>query len=686
MLINHVMTVRIMSLLPGICLAACLSAHAQTPEPANWERIETRRYTLHEGFWKPRLRHLVTRHVPFIMDMVEHNRSQCPKKNAFARFQAAAERKAGRQAENPCRHNWSDAVVLNTFESMCWALAVDPQDDPEMASAQNKIREGIERWIPVLLGAQEPDGYLCTNVTMSGFRRFVSPVPAKPGAVVPDEMREDNHEGYLMGYFIECAIAHYHVTEGRDLRLYHAARKGADLFCDTIGDPPKLAWQPDHSGLEMAMARFSQLVDQIEGRGAGDKYLQFARWLLHQRGVRPPHTDAFRQKDKPLAVQREPYGHAVMWGYLYAGAADVARMTRDRQLGDSSDRLWHSLVNGGKMYLTGGIGSRNEEFGPMNELPNDALLGESCANIANLYFQQNMNLLRADARYADLAEIVLYNGVLGALALNDAKWQYFNPLDQTGEPAMACRQNQRTDCCMGNLPRTLLRLPSWIYARSEDGIVVNQFVASSVTLEDVAGTQVRLSQKTEYPWNGRVAIEVFPAAASRFSIRVRMPARQIGALYSATPQLSGILAIKVNGQGIKPPNEHGYAIIDRKWSEGDLIEIEMPLQPVRVRCDPRVVANQRRVALQYGPLIYNIESVDLPAGVFSDEVELSAGAALDAEWNADLLGGVMTIRGTFADGTPLRAIPHYARMNRLPATRGEREKRKVRSVVWIKES
>jgi DUF1680 family protein len=165
-----------------------------------------------------------------------------------------------------------------------------------------------------------------------------------------------------------------------------------------------------------------------------------------------------------------------------------------------------------------------------------------------------------------------------------------------------------------------------------------------------------------------------------------MPARQIGALYSATPQLSGILAIKVNGQGIKPPNERGYAIIDRKWSEGDLIEIEMPLQPVRVRCDPRVVANQRRVALQYGPLIYNIESVDLPAGVFSDEVELSAGAALDAEWNADLLGGVMTIRGTFADGTPLRAIPHYARMNRLPATRGEREKRKVRSVVWIKES
>lgn len=664
-------------------LGTCLSAPAETPGHAHWERIETRRYALHEGFWKPRVRHLVVSYVPFIMDVIENDKSPW---KIFARYKAVAERRLGRNVPNPCVHNWAETTLLNTFESMCWALTVDPQGDAEMIAAQEKIRAGVERWIPVILGAQEPDGYLCTDVQMRGFPRFVSPRIAgvRQGEKQPEELAEDHHEGYMMGYFIECAIAHYHATDGKDLRMYHAAKKGADLFCDTIGDPPKLAWQPDHEELEQALARFSLLVDEIEGAGAGRKYLKLAKWLLDNRGVTTPHTDAYRQKNKPLTQQKEPYGHAVMFAYLYAGAADVARLNGDKVLADSADRVWERLVNS-KLYLNGGIGSKNEEFGPAYDLPNDALMAETCGSIGNLLFQQNLNLLHADARFADLAEIILYNGILGAVALDEPKWQYFNPLDQKQGGHPTCRHNKKPDCCMGNISRTLLRLPSWIYARSKDGLVVNQFIASTVMLDDVAGTRVLINQQTDYPWNGKIVMTVTPDKKARFGIRIRMPGRWPGDLYVTTPATCGDFSIRLNGQAIAAAGERGYALIDREWSRGDRIEIEMPLQPMRVKCDPRVAANAGRVALQYGPLVYNIESVDLPGGVTPDDVALSPSSPLGAEWDADHLGGVMTIRGKFAGGEPLRAIPYYARMNRLSADAGQAI-RPVRSLVWIKES
>lgn len=666
----------------GACLVRFAPAHAALVGLAHWERVETRRYALHDGFWKPRVRHLVVSYVPFIMDVIENDKSPW---KIFARYKAVAARRLGGNVPNPCVHNWAEATLLNTFESMCWALTVDPQGDAGMIGAQEKIRAGVERWIPVILGAQEPDGYLCTDVQMRGFPRFASPQISGvwQGEKKPQENAEDHHEGYMMGYFIECAIAHYHATGGQDLRMYRAAKKGADLFCDTIGAPPKLAWQPDHEELEQALARFSLLTDEIEGAGAGRKYLELAKWLLENRGVTPPHSDAYRQKNKPLTRQDEPYGHAVMFAYLYAGAADVARLSGDKALADSADRVWERLVNS-KLYLNGGIGSKNEEFGRAFDLPNDSLMAETCGSIGNLLFQQNLNLLHADAKFADLAEVILYNGILGAVALDQPKWQYFNQLDQKQGEHLIGRQNKKPDCCMGNISRTLLRLPTWIYARSRDGIVVNQFIASTVQLDDIAGTRVLIKQQTDYPWSGKTALTVTPDKKAMFSVRIRMPGRRPGDLYVNTPPNCGGFSIRLNGQAIAAVCERGYVIIEREWSKGDRIESDFPMQPMRVRCDPRVAANDGRVALQYGPLVYAIESVDLPGGVSADEVALSSNTPLGTEWHADLLGGVMIIRGTFDNGKTLRAIPYYARMNRLSADAGMAV-RPVRSLVWIKE-
>jgi DUF1680 family protein len=656
-------------------LACCLPVHGH----AGWERVEVERYTVDSPFWSPRIRHLIVDYVPFIMDMIENDRSDW---KIFARYRAVAVRRSGKDAPNPCVHNWAETTLLNTFESMCWALTVDPQGDPEMLAAQKKIREGIDRWIPVILGAQEQDGYLCTDAQMRGFPRFFSP-PTKAaggGTNNPRMPDEDMHEGYMMGYFIECAIAHHRATGGSDLRLYHAAKKGADLFYDTIGEVPKLVWQPDHAGLEQSLARFALLVDEVEGAGAGDKYVRLAKWLLENRGVTPPHTDGYRQKDRPLARQQEPYGHAVMFGYLFSGAADVARLSGDLQLQQASDRLWTALV-GTKMYLTGTMGSKNEEFRKSYDLPNDSLLGESCAAIANLYFQQNLNLLHGDAKYADVAEVTLYNGLLGAMALDKPDWQYFNQLDQSKPGKPVGRQCVKPDCCMGNISRTLLRLPSWIYSKSPDGLTINQFVGGTTRLRGIAGTDVTVVQNADYPWDGRVSVSLHPEHPRRFAVRIRAPGRQFSPLYTPLPQVGGIGAISVNGSPIEPVMSNGYAVLDRKWADGDRIDFRVPLEVQRVHADERVAADHGRVALQYGPMVYNFESVDLPEGKTLDDVRLAPDAPLSAEWDGSLLGGVKVIRGAFADGTPLLAVPHYARMNRAAKSASD----PLRSTVWVRE-
>lgn len=660
----------------GVCfvlLACCLPARGA----AAWERVEVDRYSVDSPFWWPRIRHLVVDYIPHIMDLVENDRSE--RKKPFARLKALARRRAGEDVRNPCEHNWAEAAVHNTFEAMCLALAVDPRGDAEVIGAQERIRAGIERWIPVILAAQEEDGYLCADAQMRGFPRFFSP-PVKPTGEQKKNPRfpvEDLHEGYLMGYFMESAVAHYRATNGDDRRMYSAAKKAADLFCDTIGPAPKLEWQPDHPGLEQALTRFGLFVNDVEGAGAGDKYLRLAEWLLQTRGVTPPHEDAFRQKNKPLAMQKQPYGHAVMFGYLYSGAADAARLAGNEDLGASCDRLWDALVNR-KMYVTGAIGSSDESFGAEYELPNDAKMGETCANISNLYFQNNLQLLREDAKYADLAELVLYNGILGSVSLGKPEWQYFNPLDQAGFGHKVSRAGHEPDCCMGNIPRTLLRLPTWIYAKSADGFAVNQFIGGMTRLRGVGGTDVTVVQKTNYPWDGQVQVVVRPDRPRRFAVRIRVPDRHSSRLYTPSPKVGGLEALAVNGSSVDPVLKDGYAVIEREWAHGDRIDFRVPLQVQRVHADERVVADRGRVALQYGPLVYNFESVDLPPGKSLDDVALAADAPLAAEWDASLLGGVKAIRGKFADGTPLLAVPHYARMNRSDGA-------EARSVVWVRE-
>jgi DUF1680 family protein len=216
---------------------------------------------------------------------------------------------------------------------------------------------------------------------------------------------------------------------------------------------------------------------------------------------------------------------------------------------------------------------------------------------------------------------------------------------------------------VGNIPRTLLMFPTWLYAKAADGIYVNMFAGSTITVENVGGVDVEMVQVTDYPWKGNVAITVNPKTAKNFSIRIRVPDRAVSKLYPATPDANGIQSLSVNGSAVKPTIDKGYAVITRNWKAGDKIEAVFPMRVQRVKADERLVADRGKVALKYGPLIYNIEQVDNPDITKS----LSPNSPLTTEWRGDLLGGVMVIKGKFSDGSPLMAIPNFARMNRGPA-------------------
>jgi DUF1680 family protein len=605
--------------------------------------VWTTPYQVSSPFWKPRLKNLIVNWIPHCVQKCE---DPAAPEGGIENFVQAARKLAGATDAKHKGAVFANTWVYNTLESMCIAQMLDPQGDAEIAAAQASQRKTIEDWVSKMLAAQEPDGYLHTQYTIQGHRRWSN---------------KHDHEDYQAGYFIEAAIAHHLMAGGKDRRMLDAAKRLADCWVKNIGPAPKRAWYPGHQEMEMALVKFARYLDQTDGPSTGRAYVELAKFLLDCR----QNGDEYDQSHAPVTRQYEAVGHAVRAVYSYCGMADVAMETGDTDYRSAVQSLWNSIVNK-KYYLTGGVGSgeTSEGFGKEFSLPNNAYC-ESCANCGELFFQEKLQMTWRDARYADLAEETLFNAILGDVDLDAQNYTYTNPLDSSGKRYKwhVC------PCCIGNIPRTLLSLPTWAYTRGKDEICVNQFAGSTVTVDGVAGTSVKLTQTTEYPWNGRVALTVNPAAEKKFALKIRVPNRQTSTLYTNTPQVEGILSLAVNGKSVKPKIERGYAILDRTWKAGDKVEWEVPLQVQRIKAHDKIAATRGRVALRYGPLIYNIESVDQNVDAI-----FNPAAPLSTEWKPDLLGGVMVIKGEFSDGKPLLAIPNYARLNRGG-----------RSVVWMKD-
>lgn len=628
--------------------ASTLRVKVESPPPA--ERLAvvyTRRFRIDNGLWDQRTKALIVNWIPHCIDYI--NRTNLTEgQGGIDNFIEAGKALRG---EPHGRHKgfvFANAWVHQTVESMCIALMVDPKGDREMVRAQELMEATLQDWIPKILSAQEPDGYLQTAYTLAERQRW----PERWGP-----RNRGDHEGYVAGYFLESAINHYTLTDGKDKRLYEAAKRLADCWVANLG-PGKKAWYDGHQEMEQALVRFGRFVNDIEGHGRGDGYVSLAKFLLDCR----KEGSEYDQSHLPVQQQYEAVGHAVRAVYSYSGMADIAAEMNDVDYESAVRSLWDNLVNR-KYYVTGGIGSgeTSEGFGPNYSLRNNAYC-ESCSSCGLIFFQYKLNLAYHDAKYADLYEETMYNALLGATDLDGKTFYYTNPLIGGRRTAWhAC------PCCVGNIPRTLLMIPTWTYLKSKDAVYVNLFIGSTIQVGQVAGTDLEIVQKTDYPWDGQVSLILNPKQETRFSVYLRVPNRHTSELYSATPDVHGLRSFKVNGQLLSPKMEKGYAVVTRAWKAGDRIEMELPMEVQRIKSDEKVRTNQGLTALRYGPLIYNLERADQP-----DLTGAISSQPLSTEWRSDLLQGVRVIHGTWTDGTPLLAVPHYARNNRSDQARPRR--------------
>jgi DUF1680 family protein len=620
---------------------------APTPPASHLLPVYPSTYQVNNPLWSYRLKNTLIHWIPHLYAQLNNTNLAQGNINSFIQ---AGRNLAGLSYSVPSVDPWADAYTLNTVESMCYASLYDAQGDSAILAAQTTFRTNLDYWIPLILSAQASDGYLHTYTTLRGIARWSN---------------NTLHEGYVGGYFIEAGLAHYLANNRTNTTLYNAAKRLADCWVNNIGPGKTVAtWFDGHENMEQALVHLGRFMNEAEGPGTGQKYIALAKYLMDCRGTTASNAAendgaTYDQSQTPVSHQYEVVGHAVRAEYLYSGMEDAAMETGDIDYQSAALSLCDNFVNK-KYYLTGGAGSgeTSEGFGNNYSLPNSSYC-ETCAGCGTLFFFHKMNLAYLDAKYADLMENVLYNEVLGSLDDQANNIFYPNPLNSS-----AARVSWTgVPCCYGNAARTLFQMPTWIYARDSNSIYVNLFIGSTVTLPNIAGTTVQMVQNTAYPWTNNVALVLNPATPTNFTLCIREPNRTLSSLYTPTPSVSGLSSIYLNGAPVSTAHTNGYALINRTWTAGDQVTFVLPMVIQRMTASSKIPADAGLVALQYGPLVYNIESVD------QDITQvLGPTAPLTTQWNGTLLGGLVQITGTFNNGSALIAIPNYARLNRGGST------------------
>lgn len=542
-----------------------------------------------------------------------------------------------------------DSDVYKALEAASYSLATHP--DPALEKKLDEI-------IAIVAAAQQPDGYLNSYFTVRE----------------PDKRwtnLRDWHELYCAGHLFEAAVAHFQATGRRN--FLNVALKLADHIDSVFGPPPKRLGYPGHPEIELALVKLWRVTGER-------RYFELARFFVENRGRKffaeehktplDRYDGTYWQDDVPIYEHRNIKGHAVRAAYLMSGTTDVAAETGDARLLQMLQRVWRNTTEK-NLYLTGGIGpsAHNEGFTVDYDLPNLTAYQETCATIALVQWAHRLALLYGDARYADVVERGLYNGVLAGVSQDGTRFFYVNPLESRGnhhrQPWFGCA------CCPPNVARTLAMLGGYAYAVSDQALWVNLFVQGSAKAK-VAGQTVRLTVTTDYPWDGRVRFRVDPDAATGFQLRLRRPG-----WCESQP------AVRINGTpAADPPVERGYIVLARQWQPGDTVDLDLPMPVQRVAAHPNVKANHGLLAIQRGPVVYCLEAVDQPEPLAS--LYLPAGAELKAETAPNLLGGVVVIKALAEvapqqDWTrklyqplpaprrvPVTAIPYYAWDNRAP--------------------
>ena len=511
---------------------------------------------------------------------------------------------------NGVGYSFDDTDPYKTLEGAAYILQTYPD---------KKLEAYCDSVIDIIGAAQEPDGYLYTARTQN---------PADPHHWAGDKrwVKEEDlsHELYNLGHMVEGAVAYWQATGKR--KFLDIACRYADVACKEVGpNPGQMCVVPGHQIAEMAMARLYLATGQ-------KRYLDFAKFLLDYRG-KTTITHDYSQAHKPVIEQDEAVGHAVRAAYMYAGMADVAALTGDKDYIKAIDAIWDNIVTK-KLYITGGIGATNngEAFGANYELPNMSAYCETCAAIGNVYVNYRLFLLHGESKYYDVLERTLYNGLISGVSLEGNGFFYPNPLESMG-------QHQRQAwfgcaCCPSNICRFIPSLPGYIYAVKGKDVYLNLFLSNSATL-DVAGKKLSLTQKTEYPWNGETVLKIDKNTVGEFNLKIRIPGwlrnKAVPSdLYQYTDGKRLGYSFIINGVTVPLLiSKDGYVNIERKWKKGDEVIICFDMEPRVVRANNKVAADRGKVAIERGPLVYCAEhpdnNFDIMGALINQEPQFTLG-------------------------------------------------------------
>jgi DUF1680 family protein len=563
--------------------------------------------------------------------------------------------------------NWQDAWIYKWVEAASVVLQV---------TGDEELDRRMDEVIDIIAAAQEPDGYIASQITVRGWERFTE---------------KQHHELYVIGHLLTAACVHHRMT-GKTAFL-DVAQRAADYVYETFrGRDPALAHLPINPSIIMGAAELYRTTGE-------QRYLDMANLFIDLRGAFPGGSD-LNQDRIPLREETRVVGHAVFYTYLFAGAADAYMETGDETLLGALERLWEDLTSK-RVYLTGGCSPMHRGFSVRNgnvwgaddvheavgasyDLPNSTGYNETCGQVGSFMWSWRMLSITGDAKYADLMERQLYNSIIPGIGLDGESWFYTNPLrwygpdhellkqdrmprDLPGRPPM---RNQI--CCPTNLLRLTAEMHGYQYSVSDDGLWCHLYGGSRLTA-DLPGGALTLTQETDYPWDGRITLQIEEAPDSELAIHLRVPGWGDGA------------RVSVNGEPADVACETGsYACVARRWQAGDKVELELPMPPRLLVAHPQLEQARGQVAVMRGPIVYCLESPDLPEGVRVWDVRIPRDLKLTARFVPDLLGGVAILEGEAlaaheppADGPlyralsaegphpqPIRLIPYYAWANR----------------------
>ncbi len=602
--------------------------------------VDIKNVILTDSFWLPKTK--------LIQDTtIRHAFQKCADEGRMDNFLIAGKRLNGKvRGKMP----FDDTDLYKIIEGASYSLVSSPNP---------KLDAYLDSIIAIIKIGQEPDGYLTTWFTIDRMHPPASWVTPAGERWKGEAM---SHELYNSGHLFEAAAAHYWSTGKRN--FLEIALKNADLLVARF-KPGQLQIPPGHEIVETGLIKLYNITHN-------EDYLTLSKYFIDLRGDSTTHKlyGAYAQDHIPVTKQTEAVGHAVRAEYLYAGMADIAAIYKDQSYSNALNRLWENTVNK-KTYITGGVGAIHdgERFGKDFELPNLTAYAETCASIGSVWWNQKMFLLSGDAKYYEILERTLYNGVLAGMSASGKEFFYTNPMESDGQflfNAGVCTRQTWFDCscCPTNLIRFVPSLAGLIYAFKADTIYANLFISSKAEIQSENG-RITLSQQTGYPWSGNVLFNIDPEAKTSFSLRIRVPgwARNQavpGTLYTYTQNDPINLAVTINGQQHDAALKDGYITITRQWSKGDVVTMSLPMNIRKVVTDTSVHDNVNKVAFERGPFVYCAEEIDnanLSTLTVDSNIKL-------ASKKTELVGQTVTVLKGESGDASLTLIPYYMWSNR----------------------